>query len=49
MTLEKYVKQEAILNMADFLMGYGFKPKDALKVSESFWKKHRKKLKDVLA
>lgn len=42
------VKQEAILDTVDFLMRHGFNPTEAVKVSKAFWKKHKKKLKNVI-
>lgn len=42
------LKRDYTLDLADFLMKRGFKPNDALKTSEDFWKKNWKKLKKVL-
>ena len=44
----KTIEREAVLDMAQFLMSYGFKPDEALKVAKKFWKKYKKKLKSVL-
>jgi hypothetical protein len=33
---------------AQYLMGYGIKPEDAMKLSEEFWAKNRNKLKEAL-
>ena len=39
---------EAILDMTDLLVNYGFKPDEAFEEAKKFWKKHNKKLKEVL-
>jgi len=41
-------KAEAVSSMADFLMSYGFQPKEAFIESENFWNKHKKKLVGVI-
>jgi hypothetical protein len=45
--VEDILFQEAVYEMADMLMKKGFEPKEAFKVSEDFWKKNKKKLKEV--
>ena len=42
------LKHEAILDMTDFLIGYGFDPDDAYKTAKSFWEKHKEKLKKAI-
>jgi hypothetical protein len=35
---------EAQMDLANFLMNYGFAPKEAIEASEEFWKKYKNKL-----
>ena len=35
---------EATMDLANFLMGYGFAPREAVEVAEEFWKKYKNKL-----
>jgi DNA primase large subunit len=35
---------EATMDLANFLMNYGFAPKEAVEVAEDFWKKYKSKL-----
>ena len=44
----EFKKQEAVMDMADLLMDYGFTPDKAVKTAKDFWKKHNGKLKDVI-
>jgi len=46
--VEKMILNEAIYDMADLLMRYGFPPKEAFQVSEKFWKKYKKKIRELL-
>jgi pyruvate/2-oxoacid:ferredoxin oxidoreductase alpha subunit len=46
---EKRMEYEAIIDMTDFLVGYGFTPSEAMKEAEDFWKKHKDKLKRIVA
>lgn len=39
---------EAVLQMSELLIDWGFAPEDALKESRNFWKKHKKKLYQVV-
>jgi hypothetical protein len=48
MKLEDILVKEAVVEMADFLMRKGFAPKEAYSVSEEFWKKYKKKLKEII-
>jgi len=43
------LKHQFILDMTDFLIGYGMNPEEAYKIAEDFYKKHKKKLRDTLA
>ena len=47
MSFEESLKKEYILDLAEYLIKKGFKPKEAYKLSENFWKKNWKKLKKV--
>jgi len=42
-------KREAIMDLSDLLVSYGFSVEDAIKTSTDFWQKHRKKLKEAVA
>ena len=44
---EKILKHDFIIDMSNFLMKRGFNPTEALKVSEDFYNKHKKKLMKV--
>ena len=46
---EKRMEYEAIIDMTNFLVGYGFTPSEAMKEAEEFWKKHKDKLKRIVA
>ena len=46
---DEALKHDFILNMTDFLMSYGFKPEEAMKLSKEFYNKHKNKIRDVLA
>jgi hypothetical protein len=35
---------EAQMDLANFLMNYGFAPKEAIEAAEEFWKKYKNKL-----
>lgn len=41
---DERLMHEAIMDLADFLIGYGFAPKEAVEVAEDFWKKYKNKL-----
>jgi hypothetical protein len=43
----KSIMSQVIADMADFLIGYGFEPKNAFKVSEEFWNRHKGKLGEI--
>jgi hypothetical protein len=43
------IHREAILDMSEFLISYGFTPSEAIKTSETFWNKNRKKLEKVVS
>lgn len=46
--MKRYIKQAFIMELAEFLTERGFRPDEAYKESERFWRKHRKKLDRVL-
>jgi len=46
---EERLKREAIMDMSDLLVSYGFNVEDAIKTSTDFWDKHKKKLKEAVA
>jgi len=35
---------EATMDLANFLISWGFAPKEAIEVSEEFWKKYKNRL-----
>jgi len=41
-------EEEAILDLANFLLRYDFTPSEAMAEARNFWKKHKKKLKQIL-
>jgi len=47
-TMKDGLKFSAIQSMADNLMSWGFAPQDAFQTSESFWNKHKNKLRSVV-
>ncbi len=46
--LEKMYKEEFILDLTGFLIEWGINPKDAMKMSESFYRQWKKKLKSII-
>jgi len=41
------LRMEATLDLANLLMKWGFKPSEAIKTAEGFWKKNAKKLEEI--
>jgi len=48
MKINEWLFRDAVSDLAELLMKWGFKPKEAWTESEKFWKKHKKKLNEVL-
>lgn len=42
------VYSDAVISMADYLISRGFRPEEAMKTAEGFWKKNQDKLNDVV-
>jgi hypothetical protein len=42
-----WLMREAVIDMTNHCIDYGFDPKNAINESEKFWRKHRKMLERV--
>lgn len=41
------MKEDAVADLAQFLMKYGFRPEESFKISRGFWDKNVKRLRQV--
>jgi hypothetical protein len=46
---EERIRHNFVMDMSEFLLGYGFVMDEALKTSKDFYDKHKGKIKDSLA
>lgn len=46
--VRQVVKSEATMDLADYLIRWGFSPEKAMKEAKDFWNKHDRKLDEMV-